>query len=203
MTAPRTSFNSAAFVGMLAALVVTPSAANDQYGRLAYAPPIWTGLYVGAHLGYAWAQGEADVSGFGMHVGVEAHGSDAVGGIQIGYNWQTRGGLIVGIEADYDVFSDLNFGTVRGRLGFLANHVLLYGTAGLAFADSGPDNVVGLVIGAGAEIPVWRNTSVGLEALYYNFEEKSGTINTGFGTVRYSADADFFVIRGRLNYHFN
>ena len=111
--------------------------------------------------------------------------------------------IVVGIEADYDLFSDLNFGTVRGRFGFLANNVLVYGTAGVAFADSGPDNVVGLVIGAGAEMPVWRNTTIGLEALYYNFEEQSGTINTGFGTVHYSADADTFVIRGRLNYHFN
>ena len=202
MTAPRFGLIFAALASMLAAIVATPSAANAQYGRPDYAPPIWTGLYVGAHLGYAWAEGDAHVSGFGMHVGVEAHGSDAVGGIQIGYNWQ-RGGYVVGIEADYDLFSDLNFGTVRGRFGFLANHVLVYGTAGLAFADSGPDNVVGFVIGVGAEIPVWRNTTVGLEALYYNFEEKSGTINTGFGTVHYSADADSLVIRGRLNYHFN
>jgi high affinity Mn2+ porin len=186
----------------VSASFTTQSAADDQYSRLAYAPPIWTGLYVGAHLGYARGHGEGNVSGFGMQVGVQAHDSDAVGGIQIGYNWLTRGGYLVGIEADYDVFSDLNFGSVRGRFGFLANDVFVYGTAGLAFADSGPDNVVGLVIGAGAEIPVWRNTTVGLEALYYNFEEQSGTINTGFGTVRYSADADSFVIRGRLNYHF-
>ena len=202
MTASRLSLISATFVGMLAVWFATPSAADDQYGRPTYAPPIWTGLYLGVHLGYGWGQGEANVSGFGMHVGVQAHDSDAVGGIQIGYNWQARG-YLVGVEADYDLFSDMNFGTVRGRFGFLANNVLVYGTAGVAFADSGPDNVVGFVIGAGAEIPVWRNTTVGLEALYYNFEEKSGTINTGFGTVRYSADADSFVIRGRLNYHFN
>ena len=203
MTAFRFSLVSAAFVGMLAAFVATPTVADDRYDRLAYPPPIWAGLYVGAHLGYAWGQGEANVSGFGMHVGVEVNDSAAVGGVQIGYNWQTPGGYLVGIEADYDLFSDLHFGTVRGRFGFLANNVLVYGTAGLAFADSGPDNVVGLVIGAGVEIPVWRNTSVGLEALYFNFEEQSGTIYTGFGTVHYSADADSLVIRGRLNYHFN
>jgi outer membrane immunogenic protein len=203
MTASRSSLISASFVGMLVAFAATPSAANDQYGRPDYAPPIWTGLYVGAHLGYGWSRAEADASGGGLHVGVEAHDNGSVGGIQIGYNWQ-RGGYVFGIEADYDLFSDLNFGTVRGRLGFLANHVLVYGTAGLAFADSGPDNVVGLVIGAGVEMPVWRNMTIGLEALYYNFEEQSGTVSNGFGgTIHYSADADTFVIRGRLNYHFN
>src|SRR5262245_39877086 len=107
MTASRSRLISASFAGMLVAFAATPSAANDQYGRPDYAPPIWTGLYVGAHLGYAWGQGEAHVSGFGMHVGVEVHDSDAVGGIQIGYNWQ-RGGYVIGIEADYDLFSDLN-----------------------------------------------------------------------------------------------
>jgi len=197
MTVSRSSLISATLVGMLAAFAATPSVAND-HGRLAYAP-LWTGLYVGAHLGYAWVHGEADVFG----IPIEVHGSEAVGGFQIGYNWQTRGGYVVGIEADYDLFSDLNFGTIRGRLGFLANHVLVYGTAGLAFADGGPDNVVGLVIGAGAEMPVWRNTTIGLEALYYNFAEESVTIHTGFGSAHYSVDVDTFVVRGRLNYHFN
>ena len=202
MTASRSGLISALFIGMLVAFAATPSVANDRYGRPDYAPPIWTGLYVGAHLGYGWSHGEADASGLGLHVGVEAHDSGSVGGIQIGYNWQ-RGGYVFGVEADYDLFSDMNFGTVRGRLGFLANHVLVYGTAGLAFADGGPDSVVGLVIGVGAEMPIWRNMTIGLEALYYNFEEQSGTVNTGFGTIHYSADVDTFVIRGRLNYHFN
>ncbi len=207
MTASRSSLISASLVGMLVAFVATPSVANDRYGRPDYAPPIWTGLYVGAHLGYGWSKAEAEVSGLGLHV--EAHDNGSVGGIQIGYNWQ-RGGYVFGIEADYDLLSDLNVGTVRGRLGFLANHVLVYGTAGLAFADSGlafadsgRDNLLGLVIGVGAEMPVWRNMTIGLEALYYNFEEQSGTISNGFNTIHYSADVDTFVIRGRLNYHFN
>jgi hypothetical protein len=33
-----------------------------------------------------------------MHVGVQAHDSDAVGGIQIGYNWQARGYLVGHID---------------------------------------------------------------------------------------------------------
>src|SRR5262245_44299533 len=106
MTVSRSRLIAATLAGMLAAFVATPGVANDQYGRLAYAP-LWTGLYVGAHLGYGWGHGEADASGFGMHVGVEVHDSGSVGGLQIGYNWQ-RGGYVVGIEADYDLFSDLN-----------------------------------------------------------------------------------------------
>jgi hypothetical protein len=51
MTASRPSLISATFVGMLAVWFATPSAADDQYGRPTYAPPIWTGLYLGVHLG--------------------------------------------------------------------------------------------------------------------------------------------------------
>ena len=69
MTASRSSLISASLVGMLVAFVATPSVANDRYGRPDYAPPIWTGLYVGAHLGYGWSRAEADVSGLGLHVG--------------------------------------------------------------------------------------------------------------------------------------
>ena len=90
----------------------------------------------------------------------------AIAGGQAGYNWQFSNRVVAGIEADLQ-FSDIRgrdfhqafldpatflnnfsfnaiterhlewFGTVRGRLGFLATpSLLLYGTGGLAFGDT-------------------------------------------------------------------
>jgi outer membrane immunogenic protein len=90
--------------------------------------------------------------------------SRPVGGFQAGYNWQINQTWLVGVESDFD-FSAIAgsgqsnffnpgttniqqtvdekvkwFGTVRGRLGYLAtNGLLLYGTGGFAYgkvADS-------------------------------------------------------------------
>lgn len=81
-------------------------------------------------------------------------------GIQAGYNWQPTGHWVVGVESDFDwtaisgtgtsnfvlagfpptasTFQAIEsvdwFGTVRGRLGWLAaDNFLLYGTGGLAY----------------------------------------------------------------------
>jgi len=205
MVTLRPSIVSVVLASLVAALAAAPAAADHlRFGPPHDVPAIWSGLYVGAHLGYAFVQGEAKVSGFGTSVGVKAEDSDAVGGLQVGYNWQ-RGQYVFGVEADIDVISDLNLGTIRGRIGFAPDNLLIYATAGLAFADGGSDNTTGFVIGGGVEFnlsPQWRNVTAGIEALYYGFEEQKGTISTSFGPVYYSADADAFVVRGRLNYHF-
>ena len=76
------------------------NAANLQLKRPAVqAPPAvavynWTGFYIGAHGGAAWAENEfVDVSGAKF----TAEGS--FGGLQIGYNWQT-GPWVFGAEAE-------------------------------------------------------------------------------------------------------
>lgn len=87
-------------------------------------------------------------------------GNGFVGGGQLGYNWQHGKDWVAGVETDLQfadvdgdgvstgVFPGLNvtavaqqdlkwFGTLRGRVGFLpAEHVLLFGTAGLAYGKT-------------------------------------------------------------------
>jgi outer membrane immunogenic protein len=83
--------------------------------------------------------------------------SGAIGGFQAGYNWQWKSNWIVGIEADFD-FSSVKgsasatstlagasfvtsasqnhrwFGTLRPRIGYLANsQLMIYATGGLAY----------------------------------------------------------------------
>jgi outer membrane immunogenic protein len=85
-----------------------------------------------------------------------------VGGLQAGYNWQFARSWVAGLETDIQFFSDDGqasttgavgffavphtltseqdlqwFGTLRGRLGFLAGErLLVFGTGGLAYGHS-------------------------------------------------------------------
>jgi outer membrane immunogenic protein len=140
----------------------------------------WTGWYVGANAGYGWndrdrtvtftpadALSAIDTCG-GANGGTCPQPASfssingALGGLQVGYNWQFKQNWVAGIEADFDwsrikgagtsnfilgnfpvgpiasnFVADQNvkwFGTIRGRLGFVpANNVLIYGTAGFAY----------------------------------------------------------------------
>ncbi len=128
---------------------------------IASAPASWAGTYFGGHLGGA-VDGDEDF----------------LGGAQLGYNWQ-EGNLVYGVEGDIS-FGDDTVGTIRGRLGLASPSWLLFGTVGLAIDD----NDEGVVAGGGLEFKVADNTSIGVEALYYDLDDS------------------FTVIRGRLNWHF-
>jgi outer membrane immunogenic protein len=109
---------------VLAACVAGPASAADLPISPEYAerPPIvgllnWTGLYLGANLGYARSPGNADViacvvtvaacvaNGVPIVAGVPLFSlsetmSGVIGGVQAGANWQT-GNAVFGIEGDF------------------------------------------------------------------------------------------------------
>jgi outer membrane immunogenic protein len=124
----------------------------------------WTGFYVGVNAGSAWGRTSNSVESGDPNSLVLAtdptrdllgsfrqHGV-IVGG-QAGYNWQLGGSWIAGFETDIQAgrikgsglyavpgesFAREHsldwFGTIRGRLGFLATpNWLIYGTGGLAY----------------------------------------------------------------------
>ena len=135
---------------------------------MAIAATNWSGLYLGGNVGYGWGNGGPNVallpsSDFGIVAptfGGRRNG--AVGGAQIGYNWQA-GSIVTGFEADIQgsavrgsdrtVLSGLTgapvpgllgssdqrmswFGTFRGRVGFTAiPELLIYATGGLAYGQ--------------------------------------------------------------------
>src|ERR1700687_2347232 len=91
----------------------------------------WSGFYAGLNLGYGW----------GKETNTGVNPSGILGGGQVGYNWQS-GQFVFGGEADLQgsgandtfapwKFSNPWFGTVRGRVGYAFNNILLYGTLGL------------------------------------------------------------------------
>ncbi|MCA1364772.1 porin family protein [Bradyrhizobium sp. IC3069] len=130
----------------------------------------WTGFYVGVNAGYAWGQSDLGtvldptsswaVEGVAFRnefVALSNRRLDpagAIGGLQIGANWQT-GAWVLGVEADANatdigartVFTGANppvirtfdesirndwLVTVRGRAGYAVDKTLLYVTGGLA-----------------------------------------------------------------------
>lgn len=159
-----------------------------------------------------------------------------IGGIHAGYNWQADW-FVGGVEADIDWAEHVDYlATVRGRFGVAANRWLVYGTAGVAFIglnfdhthwlDNGFDNgyawrerldcrfdndEVGWVIGGGVEVKLTPGWSLGVEALYYSFDDHHDRKDNRYlygedGYFRYGYDnhigGDVTVVRGRLSYHF-
>jgi outer membrane immunogenic protein len=147
----------------------------------------WTGVYLGANLGYGWANaGPFDDNGF-------------VGGGQIGYNYEFGNHLVLGIEGDMDATGmdflgeNLDYTiTGRGRLGYAFDRWMVYGTGGVAYAKTSHFNDTGWVAGAGIEWAATDHIVPGIEYLHYGFGD--------FDHTGVNASAD--VIRARISFKF-
>lgn len=204
-------------LGAALALVASSALAADIS-----APPVyvsapgynWTGFYVGAHGGYGWGNTQ-DVTNTGA---ARRDLTGGFGGVQGGYNWQLGSTpFVIGIETDisfgsissswggtnqfdpyYGKDSATMFGTVRGRIGYAFDRVLVYGTGGLAWGEQehgfGCDAArvavtngcqkkvggkafyvskspidVGYTVGGGVEYALTRNWTVKAEYLFTDY----------------------------------
>ena len=200
-----------------------------------------TGALVGVAPGsfeettFPGADGSADLDG-------------GFGGVQLGYNVQ-HGAWVFGAEADYqyaslsqsDTFlgSDAgpiyetsaelrDFGTLRGRIGYAFDTVMIYATGGLAigrmegslditggtpedpadttFSDSGSETAVGYAIGGGVEAAIGRsNWTVKGEYLYADFGGQDFDFSfaeSGGSTATTHSEVDAHLLRVGLNYRF-
>jgi high affinity Mn2+ porin len=198
-----------------------------------YLQPVfdWTGFYIGAHTGYSRGSSSAVLIDPLLATTATSNSfSGVIGGVQAGYNFQMPSGLLLGVEADLTfpnyftsnsivgllatprsaVFEQWDYvGTVRGRVGYAANHWLLYATGGLAytgerFVNSPPIgdeekhiNVrLGWAAGAGVEYAFAPNWSLRLEYLYNRFEKADLRLASG---TQYSSTMDFQSLRVGLN----
>jgi outer membrane protein OmpA-like peptidoglycan-associated protein len=167
--------------------------------------------------------GSAAIPGSSISFGGGA-GANVTGGGQVGYNWQFNN-LVVGVEGDIrgggpshsTTLGALPAGTanfvtgdsfrassswnasVRGRIGYAWDPVLIYATGGVAFADasikanfvpttagglafpgssgSASSTLIGPTVGGGLEYAVTPNISVGGEYRYTDYGSK--TYNLG------------------------
>lgn len=154
----------------------------------------WTGFYIGAHGGYAGGSFLPGTVTPGLATNVGLKGG--IGGVQAGYNFQFAQHWLVGVEQDISfgnvsgtqsqlapnptINASTNYsGTVRERFGYVWNQLLLYETAGVAWANNRVDLQfassptlsethlqLGVVLGAGMEWAIDPNLSVKVEYLY-------------------------------------
>jgi len=171
----------------------------------------WTGFYVGVNAGggfdhFAFPYNTAGSTVFVTGTSAINSGGPVAGG-QVGFNYELRnlpfiGHAVVGIEADTD-WSGIrgsnslvagpysvafgtrfeNFGTVRSRIGYDFDRLLLYFTAGFSYATINTNvSANGLaashtttrsgvpfhagVVGIGAEYAITNNVTVKAEYLY-------------------------------------
>ncbi|UPK40702.1 carbohydrate porin [Bradyrhizobium sp. 186] len=113
----------------------------------------WTGLYIGAHVGYGRGS-----SSFALNdgAGINDNGvfSGMIGGVQAGYNYRLNSGWLVGVEGDFSFpnymisNSIVSFlatpantvtqqwdytASLRGRVGYTSGAWLFYATGGFAW----------------------------------------------------------------------
>ena len=101
-------------------------------------------------------------------------------------------------------FSNPWFGTLRARIGYAINNVMLYGTGGLAYGDlkgeffglSENKTLVGWTAGAGIEYAFTQNWSAKLEYLYMDLASRTYSV-TGVDNGLHSN-----FLRLGVNYHF-
>lgn len=101
-----------ALIGLLSG-VATAADLRAPPPPVVVAPPImWSGLYVGGHIGGAWTDWRSDTSFLAVPIapaagvpisrtfpGPDSTNGSFLGGVQAGYNWQS-GNLVFGGEAD-------------------------------------------------------------------------------------------------------
>jgi opacity protein-like surface antigen len=129
-----------------------PRRGSITYSKARVPPPIplynWTGFYIGANLGGAWASGTlSDIFTAGS---VSASKSGFVGGGQLGYNYQI-GSFVFGAEWVFDgtalnvsgplggfsaVANTNGISTLAARFGWADNNWLWYGKAGGGWAGN-------------------------------------------------------------------
>ncbi|MEQ1650634.1 MAG: outer membrane beta-barrel protein [Hyphomicrobiaceae bacterium] len=171
---------AAATIATLA--TATATAAQDR-------APIWTGLYLGAHIGGASSSWKAP------DIDINTNASAIAGGVFGGGNYQV-GSAVFGAELDHtfvnmkkswtdgvDTITLSNGGltSIRARAGFLLDpRLLAYGTLGwgrgtarVTFFDgintlSESKSTSGLVYGGGIEYKMTNNVSLRGEVLRFN-----------------------------------
>ena len=218
------------------------AAARPVYTKAPVAAPVWnwTGFYVGANVGYANERTSISNPGanyfFPVGSSFDSNQGGIIGGLEAGYNWQFSN-VVLGVEGDIsgaslgrttlsaplgllagDAYSGnvTALGTVRGRLGFAFDRVLVYGTGGVAFADlkdqyvsasfpftaAASSSATGWTAGGGVEYAFSGNWSAKVEYLHVGFSSRPATLNP-IGTPYTFAFKDSLDIgRVGINYKF-
>jgi outer membrane immunogenic protein len=180
----------------------------------------WSGGYLGGTIGGEWVAATSPSLG-------TISGPALLGGVFAGYNSQMDGGIVLGAEGDLDL-SGFNktvpcpnptwacngylnaLGSLRGRVGYAAGNVLIYGTGGVAVGSIGGSTSLGgttfadrqirlgWTAGAGAEAMLDEHWSVRAEYRYTDFGSADMHFDITYPAVRVTSHA----LRMGVAYHF-
>ncbi len=223
-----------------------PQPAQPPQAPAVYVPTVapvynWGGIYFGANGGYGFGKSDwtdpNNISGLGSTGNFNMTGF--LVGPTVGVNFQTDA-FVFGIEGDFDASwmdgKDSNtycgalgfggaaqcqtkntwLGTVRARVGYAADRVLFYGTAGGAFGNikSGANGGFvkstkgGWTAGAGVEVAFADNWTARVEYLFVDLQNGTCTganpcgINLGGGPATQTVKFDANLIRLGVDYKF-
>jgi outer membrane immunogenic protein len=173
----------------------------------------WTGFYIGGNAGWGFTNGSGT---FTTALGADpftVNTNGFIGGAQIGHNWQT-GPMVLGAEADFQgtaASGSLSatagptisataktpwFGTLRARVGYAFDSVLLYATGGAVYGDSSWNGSVSTVGNFSSATTFWTwILGAGVEAAFWGCW--SAKLETAV-----SGNAGANIVRVGLNYHF-
>jgi high affinity Mn2+ porin len=203
----------------------------------------WSGFYAGGHFGYGWGNSdftatEPNATG---SINFLSRSGGLLGGFQAGYNSMLSARILFGIEGDMTFPRELKgaaalsapsigearygesvqySGTVRGRLGYIADNWLLYATGGFAasydqFARTQigtpsigitvPGTVeklkktrMGWTAGAGIEVPFAPNWTAQLQYLLSEYGSERVTFPAA--GQRFTSDLTSHDVRLAFNY---
>jgi outer membrane immunogenic protein len=154
MTLRLSLLSTVAAAAMLTGFAVTGARAADVVPE-----PVahdWSGLYIGAHVGYgeAYMDGCSDCGDpFAELDASDLDLNDVVFGGHLGYNFQMDS-LVLGVEADFtwlgfdddaneasglsdSISGDVDYlASIRARAGYAMDDVLIYATGGVAFTEA-------------------------------------------------------------------
>jgi outer membrane immunogenic protein len=223
----------------MATLYSSTAFAADLPSRLP-PPPVpyvpaftWTGFYIGGNLGLGGDRFQYPFGIFDAGTGqTTVTSSGIIGGGQVGYNWQLPNSFLFGFETDFDgaairgkvttyantplgvaaeAGSRINYiGTVRGRVGYALDRLLIYGTGGFAYGQVN-DSISGAsgLLGLGGVSTSQNYTRTGWTAgagVEYALNENLSTIFNSLALgvpVGINQKTTANIVRAGLNYKFD
>jgi outer membrane immunogenic protein len=194
----------------------------------------WGGVYIGINGGYGF--GSSEWSAAGVTTGNFNTSGGLVGGT-IGANFQASQ-FVLGVEGDID-WTDISgnsvggcgtlgaaavppvpatttcktsndwLGTIRGRVGYAFDRVLVFATGGGAFGNvqavtplaTNSNSKFGWTAGAGVEVAFTENLTAKVEYLFVDLQDGSCTTACGAPTT-VAVKFDASLVRAGLNYKF-
>jgi outer membrane immunogenic protein len=192
----------------------------------------WGGIYLGINAGYGFGS-STWTTPLGTSGSFSADG--AVAGGTLGFNYQV-GTWVLGGEGDFD-WQNLRgasaaasicgpaavggcdtasnwLATFRGRVGYAADRILIYGTAGGAVTDIetstgalpwATNTELGWTAGAGVEAALTDNLTAKLEYLFADFSHATCSAAASCATTVTPSTVSFYenMVRLGVNYKFN